>query len=137
MSYGVDCRRSVQALLWLWCRLVDTALILPLAWKPPYAMREALEKTKNKTKQNKNLARSKQNCRFPTFCFQVCSLCSLPTLLQIFQPKTIRPFLCTLFLSCPTVNPHGSTWEADLEMAIPQHPNFYTMAKAIITSHLE
>ena len=36
------------ALLWLWCRLVATAPIGPLAWKPPYALDEALEKTKKK-----------------------------------------------------------------------------------------
>ena len=44
------CRRrgSDPAFLWLWCRPVATALIRPLAWEPPYAMGEALEKYKNK-----------------------------------------------------------------------------------------
>ena len=37
---------SDLALLWLWCGLVATALIRPLAWKPPYAVGAALEKTK-------------------------------------------------------------------------------------------
>ena len=38
VSCGVGCRRgSDLALLWLWCRLVDTAPIRPLAWEPPYA----------------------------------------------------------------------------------------------------
>ena len=37
-SCGVGRRRgSDLALLWLWCRLVATALIGPLAWEPPYA----------------------------------------------------------------------------------------------------
>ena len=41
-------------LLWLWCRLAATALILPLAWEPPYATPVALKsQTKNKTKQTK------------------------------------------------------------------------------------
>ena len=31
------------ALLWLWCRPAVTALIQPLAWKPSYAMGEALK----------------------------------------------------------------------------------------------
>ena len=38
-------------MLWLWCGLVATAPIRPLAWEPPYATGAALEKTKNK-KQN-------------------------------------------------------------------------------------
>ena len=42
------------ALLWLWCRLVATALIRSLAWKPPYAAGAALEKAKRQNKQTKN-----------------------------------------------------------------------------------
>jgi len=38
-------------LLWLWHRLVATALIGPLAWEPPYAAGEALEKAKKKKDQ--------------------------------------------------------------------------------------
>ena len=41
-------------LLWLWYRPVATALIRPLAWKPPYAVGAALEKDK-KTKKKKIL----------------------------------------------------------------------------------
>ena len=37
-------------LLWLWCRPAATALIGPLAWKPPYAMGTALEDKKTKKK---------------------------------------------------------------------------------------
>ena len=49
MSYGVGHRRSLDsALLWLWCSLAAIALIRPLVWEPPYAMGEALEKTKKK-----------------------------------------------------------------------------------------
>ena len=36
------------ALLWLWCRLVATAPIRPVAWEPPHAESAALEKTKKK-----------------------------------------------------------------------------------------
>ena len=35
-------------LLWLWCGLVATAPIRPLAWESPYAAGAALEKTKKK-----------------------------------------------------------------------------------------
>ena len=38
-------------LLWLWCRPATVALILPLAWGHPYAVGEALEKTKKKKKK--------------------------------------------------------------------------------------
>ena len=38
------------ALLWLWCGLAVTALILPLAWEFPYVAPEAL-KSKKITKQ--------------------------------------------------------------------------------------
>ena len=39
VNCGVDHRHGFDpALLWLWCRLVATALIRPLAWEPPCAM---------------------------------------------------------------------------------------------------
>ena len=48
VSCGVGGRQgSDPALLWLWRRPAATALIQPLAWKPPYATASALEKTKN------------------------------------------------------------------------------------------
>ena len=51
MSCDVGCRLgSDLALLWLWYRLEATALIRPLAWKPPYAMCAALERPKKKKK---------------------------------------------------------------------------------------
>ena len=54
MSCGVGHRGGWDlVLLWLWCRLVATAPIRPLAWESPYAVGVALEKAKNKTKQNK------------------------------------------------------------------------------------
>ena len=47
MSCGVGSRcGSDPALLWLWRRLVATALIRPLSWEPPYAVGAALEKAK-------------------------------------------------------------------------------------------
>ena len=49
VSCGVDRRCSLDpALLWLWHRLVATALIRPIACEPPYATGAALEKMKNK-----------------------------------------------------------------------------------------
>ena len=45
MSCGVGHRYgSDLELLWLWCRLVATALIGPLAWEHPYASGAALKK---------------------------------------------------------------------------------------------
>ena len=37
-------------LLWLWCRLVATVLIL--AWEPPYAVGAALKRQKTRKKNN-------------------------------------------------------------------------------------
>jgi len=45
--------RSDPVLLWLWCRLVATAPIRPLAWELPYAMGVALEKVKRQKKKKK------------------------------------------------------------------------------------
>ena len=49
MSCGVGRRRGLDlALLWLWHRLVATALIRPIGWEPLYALGVALkEKKKN------------------------------------------------------------------------------------------
>lgn len=58
MSCGVGCRQGLDpVLLWLWCRLA-TALIRPLAWKPPHAAGAALEKAerqKEKKREKKDL----------------------------------------------------------------------------------
>ena len=59
MSCGIGHRCSLDlSLLWLWGRLVATALIRPLAWDPPYAEGAALKKAKKikiKIKLKKNL----------------------------------------------------------------------------------
>ena len=45
MSCGVGHRHGLDPVsLWLWRKLVATALIGSLAWEPPYAMGVALEK---------------------------------------------------------------------------------------------
>ena len=50
----VGCRcGSDPELLWLWCRPAATALIGPLAWKPPYAMGAALKGQKTKKKEKR------------------------------------------------------------------------------------
>ena len=52
MSCGVGRRRgSDPTLLWLWCRLVATAHIRPLAWEPPCAVGAALEMAKRQKKK--------------------------------------------------------------------------------------
>ena len=38
-------------MLWLWCRLAAVALILPLAWEPPYAVGEALKRQQQQQQQ--------------------------------------------------------------------------------------
>ena len=51
MSYGVGRRCGLDpVLLWLWCRLVVTALIRPLAWGPPCATGVVLKKKKKDKK---------------------------------------------------------------------------------------
>ena len=52
MSCSVGHRRGLDPEL-LWCRLVATALIRPLAQEPPYATGEALENVKQKDKKKK------------------------------------------------------------------------------------
>ena len=52
MSCSVGGRCSSHlALLWLWHRLVATALIRPLAWESPYAARAAKKWQKKKKKK--------------------------------------------------------------------------------------
>ena len=46
-----DAARMEPGLLWLWCMLVATAPIWPLAWEPPYAAGVALEKAKRQQQQ--------------------------------------------------------------------------------------
>ena len=45
---------EVARILWLWCRLVATAPIQPLAWEPPYAAEAAQEIATTTTKNNNN-----------------------------------------------------------------------------------
>ena len=67
MSCGVDRRLgSDPVLLWLWCRLVATAPIRPLAWEPTYAMGSALKKGK-KTKRQKDKKKKKTSSENETF----------------------------------------------------------------------
>ena len=70
MSCGVGCRRgSDPALLWLWRRLVVTALIRPLAWEPPSVAGAAQRNSKRKKKKKKERRR-----RCSTYGEQTCSL---------------------------------------------------------------
>ena len=53
MSFGIGHQQDLDpVLLWLRSKPAAIAQILPLAWKPAYAMDAAL-KSKKKTKQNK------------------------------------------------------------------------------------
>ena len=56
MSCGVDHRcGSDLELLWLWCRLVVTALTQPLAEEPPYTAGAAPKRKKDKKKKKKKI----------------------------------------------------------------------------------
>ena len=50
---------SNLVLLWLWHRPVAVAPIRPLAWEPPYAVGEALKKTKGQKKKKNKLSGEK------------------------------------------------------------------------------
>ena len=53
MSCGVGHTHSSDLLLlWLWRRLVATALIALLAWEPPYAMGVPIKRQKDQKKKN-------------------------------------------------------------------------------------
>ena len=59
---------SDPALLCLWCRLVVTAPIRPLAWEPPNATGAALEKAKRqKKKKKKEKERDRDRDQFQIF----------------------------------------------------------------------
>ena len=61
MSCGVGCRCSLDpALLWLWRRPMATTLIGPVAWEPPYATGEPLEKAKRQKKKEKEKEKRKR-----------------------------------------------------------------------------
>ena len=51
--------RFSSLVLWLWCRLVATALIRPLAWESPHAMRAGPRKGKKTKNQNQNQTKQK------------------------------------------------------------------------------
>ena len=56
VSCAVGCRcGSDPELLWLWHRLAARAPNGPLAWKPPYAVGAALEKTERRKKRKKEI----------------------------------------------------------------------------------
>ena len=69
MSCGVGRRCCLDpVLLWLWQRLVATALVRPLAWEPPHAVRVALKRQKTKKKKCKDrvLGGGEKDC---FYCF--------------------------------------------------------------------
>ena len=70
MSCGVGHRRGLDPEL-LWCRLVATALIRPLAQEPPYATGEALENVKQKDKKKQKTKKTLLTCSSSPY---MCSL---------------------------------------------------------------
>ena len=64
MSCGVGCRRGLDpVLLWLWCRLVATAPIRPLAQEPPHAAGAALEMAKRQKKKKRERERERKGTK--------------------------------------------------------------------------
>ena len=64
MSCGVGHRcGSDPELLWLWRRLLATALIEPVAWEPPYAAGAALEKAKRQKRKKRKKRKEKKQKR--------------------------------------------------------------------------
>ena len=131
---------------WLWCRLVATALIWPLAWEPPYASGLALKRQKKKKKKD-----------FVCFC---CWHPELSWSFKSFENKKLRlqgtlgfwllqhqffPLLITILLgncSClsacgfngtePTIHPLGSMDNSGLanQQASPSgHSNWFREGK--------
>ena len=95
MSCGESCRCSSDLeLLWLWCRPVATALILPLAWEPPYTVGAALKKKKKKKKKIEKKNWKKQNqtkkiSSYHTFPFSYLPLIHFDQKLSHQAPETI------------------------------------------------
>ena len=50
------------ALLWLWCRLTATALILPLAWELAHVMGAALKGQEKKKKKKRAIYKKNEKC---------------------------------------------------------------------------
>ena len=69
MSHGIGCRRGLDpAWLWLWHRPEATALIVPLAWEPPYATGAALERERKKERdRERERERQRQRKEFPSW----------------------------------------------------------------------
>ena len=68
MSCGVGRRHSSDlAWLWLWCRLVATAPIGPLAWEPLYATGAALKRKEKKRNVAGSLIKWKGTEPYKTF----------------------------------------------------------------------
>ena len=65
MSCGVGRRLGLDPmLLWLWRRLVATALIQPLVWEPPYASGSGPRKGKKTKKKKKKKKKGKKKRLF-------------------------------------------------------------------------
>ena len=53
-------------MLWLWCRLVPTALVETLAWEPPYAEGAAVKRQRKKERRGgEGRRKEKQRCQGP------------------------------------------------------------------------
>ena len=97
MSCGVGGRwGSDPELLSLWSRLTATAVIGPLAWDPPYAVRAALKKKKKRERE-----RERKREKNPTAAAEVAeevqaqspaqhSGLKYPVLLQLWQSFQLR-----------------------------------------------
>ena len=73
MSCGEGCRCGLDPeLLWLWHRLAATAPIRPLAWEPPCAKDEALQKVKRQKNKNENKQQQQKPLQLTVSAFELC-----------------------------------------------------------------
>ena len=118
-------------LLWLWCRLVATALIRPLAWEPPYAAGAALKRQKKnlvpKDTRHKSIRNSvitqllySQHILSPgkisvlpplllhSACYTVINICH--QFINHFRTQNF-PLYCLELYTCPRSSVQSPLWE--------------------------
>ena len=119
MSCGVGRRCGLDlVLLWLWCRLLATALIQPLAWEPWYAEGAALKRKNNNNNNKKQLTThiKKMKKLVPSSHNKNISIrtCTKNEIIKYFEEKKKWTFLRKqrifffLFMAIPAA--YGSFW---------------------------
>ena len=104
MNRGEGPRRGLDpALLWLWHRLVATALFGPLAWEPPYAVGVALKRQKKKDHIKFKHPYEDSNVHLPSATNHSCEFGRVPSrghALHTSNLLVLQYYLSHLHLSC-------------------------------------